>query len=72
MPQIIGTRARRKLILINETKNLNDLRIPPSNYLEKLMGNRAGQYSITVNSQWRICFIRKNGYFYNVEIVDYH
>jgi len=51
---------------------LQDLRIPPSNRLEKLSGDRQGQYSIRINDQWRICFEWQNGDAYNVEIVDYH
>jgi len=58
--------------MINNAQNINDLRIPPANRLEKLSGNRAGQYSIRINDQWRICFIWKGGDAYNVEITDYH
>jgi len=54
--QNIQQRARRKLRMLNNAKGLNDLRIPPSNHLEKLMGDRLGQYSIKINDQWRICF----------------
>jgi proteic killer suppression protein len=62
----------RKLIMINASIDLNDLKIPPSNHLEKLKGNREGQYSIRINDQWRICFKWKNGNSFEVEIVDYH
>jgi proteic killer suppression protein len=49
-----------------------DLRVPPGNHLEKLTGKRAGQYSIRINDQWRVCFEWLNGNAYNVEIIDYH
>jgi proteic killer suppression protein len=62
----------RKLIMIHKSISLNDLIIPPSNRLEKLKGDRAGQYSIRLNDQWRICFYFKNGDAFEVEIVDYH
>jgi proteic killer suppression protein len=52
--------------------DLNDLRVPPNNRLEKLKGNRAGQYSIRINDQWRICFMWQTSGAYEVEIVDYH
>jgi len=71
-PGDILRRARRKLEMLDASKTLEDLRVPPSNYLEKLSGNRKGQYSIRVNRQWRICFVWKNGDVYDVEIVDYH
>ena len=64
--------ARRKLMLINNALDLNDLRVPPGNRLESLSGNRAGQFSIRINEQWRICFIWNDGDAYQVEIVDYH
>ncbi len=51
---------------------LDDLRVPPGNRLEKLKGERAGQYSIRVNDQWRICFEWRDGHAWDVEIVDYH
>lgn len=62
----------RKLGAVDAADALNDLRIPPGNRLEKLKGSRAGQYSIRVNEQWRICFHWKDGNAYDVEIVDYH
>ena len=68
----IQERARRKLRIINNSVTLNDLRIPPSNKLEQLKGNRKDQYSIRINDQWRICFNWENGNCYNIEIVDYH
>lgn len=61
-----------KLVLINAAENINDLRVPPGNRLEKLSGNRAGQYSVRVNGQWRICFSWSNSGASNVELVDYH
>ncbi|MCF1740764.1 type II toxin-antitoxin system RelE/ParE family toxin [Paradevosia shaoguanensis] len=63
--------ARRKLLLLHTAQNLNDLRVPPGNRLEALKGDRAGQYSIRINDQWRICF-RWDGGAHDVEIVDYH
>lgn len=62
----------RKLLLLDAAESLADLRIPPGNRLEKLRGNREGQYSIRINDQWRICFRWEAGDAYEVEIVDYH
>ncbi|MGP0062132.1 MAG: type II toxin-antitoxin system RelE/ParE family toxin [Isosphaeraceae bacterium] len=64
--------ALRKLLILNAAASLDDLRAPPGNRLEKLQGNRAGQYSIRINDQWRICFRWKDGEALDVEIVDYH
>lgn len=64
--------AQRKLDLIEGADLIEDLRTPPGNRLEKLSGNRKGQYSIRVNDQWRICFRWKSGQAADVEIVDYH
>lgn len=72
IPQIIAKKAYIKLVMIDNAKDINDLRSPPSNHLEKLVGDRVGQYSIAINSQWRICFECSHGYFHKVEIVDYH
>ena len=58
--------------MLNRSVTLQDLRVPPANRLEKLTGNRAGQYSIRINEQWRICFEWREGNVYEVEIVDYH
>jgi len=58
--------------MINNAKNINDLRIPPANRLEKLGGNREGQHSIRINDQWRICFVWRDGDAHDVEITDYH
>jgi len=62
----------RKLVAVDAAEQLSDLRVPPGNRLEKLRGSRAGQHSIRVNEQWRICFRWKDGSAYEVEIVDYH
>jgi proteic killer suppression protein len=72
LPNAIQKVALRKLMMIDNAKSLNDLRIPPSNHLEALHGDREGQYSIRINDQWRISFLMNEGLFYNVEIVDYH
>jgi len=72
LPQAIQQLARRKLRMLNNARNLDDLRIPPANRLERLKGDRSGQYSIRINDQWRICFIWKQGDALDVEIVDYH
>ena len=62
----------RKLIMLHRAKNILDLKVPPGNNLEKLEGNRKGQYSIRINDQWRICFNWNNGLAVDVEITDYH
>lgn len=64
--------ALRKLLLLEAAKNLEDLRIPPGNRLEALMGDRKGQYSIRINEKWRICFKWTFSGATNVEIVNYH
>jgi len=64
--------ARRKLSILHRAARLDDLRVPPGNRLEVLRGDRAGQHSIRVNDQFRICFLWKDGGAENVEIVDYH
>lgn len=64
--------ALRKLRMLNRAVTLSDLRAPPANRLEKLRGDRAGQHSIRINDQWRICFEWRNGDAYAVEITDYH
>ncbi len=71
-PPSILRRAISKLTHLNIATKLSDLRIPPSNRLEKLSGDRAGQWSIRINDQWRICFEWSNYDAYNVEIADYH
>jgi len=72
LPQSIQRVARVKLDILDAAESLDDLRVPPSNRLEKLSGDRQGQYSIHINDQWRICFERRSGDAYRVEIVDYH
>ncbi|SMX78867.1 type II toxin-antitoxin system RelE/ParE family toxin [Brevibacterium antiquum] len=64
--------ALRKLELIHAAKNVEDLRVPPGNRLERLTGGRRGQHSIRVNAQWRLCFVWREGGADNVELVDYH
>jgi proteic killer suppression protein len=72
LPTDIQRKARQKLEILDAAEKLDDLRVPPGNRLEKLIGNREGQHSIRINQQWRICFRWKNGDGYDVEIVDYH
>ncbi|MCX0276160.1 type II toxin-antitoxin system RelE/ParE family toxin [Brevibacterium sp. CS2] len=62
----------RKLELIHAAKDVEDLRVPPGNRLERLVGDRRGQHSIRVNAQWRLCFAWRDGGADNVELVDYH
>lgn len=64
--------ARRKLLILDASIDINDLRVPPGNRLEKLSGDRKGKYSIRINQKWRICFLFKNSNAYEVEIIDYH
>ncbi len=64
--------ARKKLEILEAAQNIEDLRCPPGNRLEKLSGDRNGSYSIRINQQYRLCFTWKDGHAYNVEIVDYH
>jgi proteic killer suppression protein len=64
--------ANRKLLIIDAAETLNDLRVPPGNRLERLRGDRAGQYSIRINDQWRICFTWTAAGAADVEITDYH
>jgi len=64
--------ALRKLVLLDAAKAMEDLRVPPGNRLEKLVGDRAGQYSIRVNDQWRIGFQWSDGDAYEVEVTDFH
>jgi proteic killer suppression protein len=72
LPQDIQQVALRKLRMLNRAMTLQDLQVPPANRLEKLSGDRAGQYSIRINDQWRICFEWQEGDAYQVEISDYH
>ncbi|BCX81623.1 toxin HigB-1 [Methylomarinovum caldicuralii] len=72
LPRSIQSRALDKLRLIHSAASLDDLRIPPGNRLEALQGERAGQHSIRINRQWRICFRWEAGHAWDVEITDYH
>ena len=72
LPSDIQQVALRKLRMINNAVTIVDLRVPPANQLEKLTGNRAGQWSIRINDQWRVCFRWEGSDAYDVEIVDYH
>jgi len=71
-PADIAGVARRKLRMLDTAARLDDLRVPPANRLEALAGDRAGQHSIRVNDQWRVCFVWRDGGAHAVEIVDYH
>lgn len=68
----IAKAALRKLDMLDAATTLNDLRVPPGNRLEALKGGRAGQHSIRINDQWRLCFVWRAGEPHDVEIVDYH
>jgi proteic killer suppression protein len=72
LPVEIQNIARRKLRMINSSQEISDLRIPPSNRIEKLKGSLKDFYSIRINDQWRIIFQWKNNDAYEVEIIDYH
>ena len=72
LPTHIQEIARRKLRMLNNSQNVNDLMIPPSNRLEKLNGNLKDLYSIRINDQWRIVFEWNNGNAEQVQVVDYH
>ena len=72
IPSTIHKRAYRKLQLLHAATTIEFLRVPPSNHLEKLSGDRKGAYSIRINQQFRIVFTWKQGHAENVEIVDYH
>jgi len=72
LPPDIQNTARRKLEYLHRARRLSDLWAPPGNRLEALQGNRAGQHSIRINDQWRICFRWRDGNVERVEIVDYH
>ncbi len=72
VPSDLIRRAVRRLEYINLAKKIEDLRVPPSNRLHALKGNREGQFSISINNQWRICFRYIDGDAYDVEIADYH
>ena len=68
----IQRRSQRKLVMLNNAVDLNDLRVPPGNRLEALVCGRSGQYSIRINNKWRICFVWNNNDAYEVGMVDYH
>jgi len=72
LPTEIQEIGRRKLRMLNNSQNMADLRVPPSNRLEKLSGTRKDFYSIRINDQWRIVFKWDNGNAFEVEILDYH
>ena len=72
MPTDIRKRAAMRLLQLDAATRIEDLRLPPSNRLEQLRGDRAGQWSMRINDQWRVCFRFKNGDAFDVEIVDYH
>jgi proteic killer suppression protein len=72
LPNEIQEIGRRKLRMLNNSQNLSDLKIPPSNHLEKLSGNLKDYYSIRINDQWRIIFKWNEGNSSNVTITDYH
>ncbi len=72
LPNQIQEVSRRKLRMLNNAQRIEDLRIPPNNRLEALRGDRAGQWSIRINDQWRVCFEWNDGHASRVEICDYH
>ena len=72
LPSQIQGVARRKLRMLNNARVIDDLRIPPANRLEKLAGDRAGQWSMRINDQWRLCFVWTGSNAEQVEICDYH
>jgi proteic killer suppression protein len=72
LPGDIQSIALRKLRILNQARVLSDLRIPPANRLEALRGSRAGQHSVRINDQWRLCFVWSANGVSDVEIVDYH
>ena len=72
LPADLLRHARRKLMILDAAVELEDLQILSSNFLEKLEGDRSGQYCIRITEQYRICFIWKQGHAYDVEIVDFH
>jgi proteic killer suppression protein len=72
VPPDVQRVALRKLLMLDAATSLDDLRVPPANRLEKLKGDRSGQWSIRINDQWRICFTWQDAGAYGVEIVDYH
>ena len=72
LPPDVQRMAQRKLVILDAAESLQDLRVPPGNRLEKLSRDRAGQHSVRINDQWRVCFRWTDGDAHDVEIVDYH
>lgn len=72
LPANLSRRAFKKLAILNAAVALDNLRVPPGNHLEALRGDRAGQHSIRINEQYRVCFEWRDGNTFDVEIVDYH
>jgi proteic killer suppression protein len=72
LPPDLYRRAFKKLAILNAAVALDNLRVPPGNRLEALSGDRAGQHSIRINDQYRVCFVWRSGSAFEVEIVDYH
>mgnify|MGYP003108838210 CR=1 len=72
LPAEISQRAADKLSILHSSTTIDSLRIPPSNHLEALTGDRKGQHSIRINKQWRICFRWEDGNAHDVEVTDYH
>ncbi len=72
LPSDLRLRAFKKLAILNAAVALDNLKVPPGNQLEALRGNRAGQYSIRVNDQYRVCFVWRDGNAFEVEVIDYH
>ena len=72
LPNDLWRRAFKKLAILNAALTLDNLRVPPGNQLEALRGKRAGQHSIRINDQYRVCFVWRDGNVFQVEIVDYH
>lgn len=72
VPEALRRKVRRKLRMIDAVDHVEELRVPPGNRLEKLRGDRAGQWSIRVDRQWRVCFRFEDGHAWDVEFCDYH
>jgi len=72
LPGDVQAVALRKLRMLNNAHTLSDLRSPPGNRLERLVGDRQGRYSVRINDQWRVCFAWRDGDVFDAEIVDYH
>ena len=72
LPGDVQAIALRKLRMLSNAHTSSDLRSPPGNGLERLVGNREGQYSVRINDRWRLCFVWRDGDVFEAEIVDYH